>query len=345
MKQFLTLLLVVVSLVASVPDVSAAETRCPPVPLSNIKALLDKAQTQLQLVDYSLALSTLEKTELEFPCVSETLPAETLSTYFVQRGLTMFYLNNEDLAKVSFMRALAVNRDLRWNSRWGMKARETFLDAKEAVIGMQTESVRCPILAPGVTGFVNGHELTQGDSINLWPGQHLLQLRWADGHWEGVMFEVSPGREVPLPLPKQALQPQADSRIATNTDGGQNTQATKKSEGAETDTARTLFYTTAALTGLGLAGTTVFGIQYVQTRNELWSGDYYNDVQDEAKDQLLEKHSRVSVLTNISMGFTAVAAAATTYFFVKKSKKNQTARIWTPWFDGKAGGLALHSTF
>jgi hypothetical protein len=327
-----------------------------------IQDKLNKVLEAIQLVDYPGALATLEETELKLPCVAEIVPTSVLSRLFVYRGLTMFYLGNTELARVAFTRALAIEQTLKWDPRWGSKPRETFLDARAAQLTQletsRPEPVRCPMLATGVQAYINGRELTQGTSTPLLSGVHFLQIRWPDGRWEGTLFEVASGRDIPLPLPKQALL--ADTAAPTpavqpttpSTGEGRRPNDSSNPPSASQETKKVersrgwVPFVGTSVVAVGSSALWVKnGLTYFQTRSELFSGDYYSDVDSDEKDLLLAANQKAARRANLAGGLTVLSVGASIFLFPRVVDDGVALDRVSPLLLPGGGGLALSGHF
>ncbi len=345
-----------------------ASPLCSPVELQTIEMLLDRAEDSIELVDYAPALSTLDKIELEVRCVQDVVPAAYLSRMHVLRGLVKFYLGDLEQAYRSFQNAIAVDRHLRWDKKHGVKAGEAFLEAKEDSLDLQPQPLYCPLLVPGIQVYLDGRGLTQGESSTHLPGDHFLQIRWPDGHWEGSFFELPSNRRVSLPLPNDAIlaeesvkpvgsgdAPASDGKLESD---GESSASPEGSPGIGSEfgaraaePGRGPAYVASGATVVGLAGVVVFGLNYRRTAAELVSGDYYQDADDPEKDALLRANARYAYLTTASWALTGVSLAATIYFGVRSGpshsdthRDDREARL-TPWFSPSGAGVVVSKSF
>ncbi len=356
MKQFVALLCLWLYCLAAGPVARAAESQCPDIPLKTIQELLANTLEQIQQVEYPTALSTLEEADLKLPCVQELVPPQVLSRLFVSRGLIMYYLGNLPLAENGFLRALAVEPGLRWEPKYGSRPRESFLDAREKSLGHSPIELLSPMLALGVQVFVDGRELTQGVRTTFPPGTHFLQIRWSDSHWDGSFFELVSGRELPLPVPRQALlevvpPPQPAPIVTPKKVPGQETQPARMEPRSASEPSRppsrVPFMVATGVASASLGSSIYFGIAWFTTRDKLLSGNYYQDVESDEKNRLLEQNLTASILAPISIGVTVVAtgSAVLLYHLSTPRAEKQPTSLLVPWLSPSSAGLVFHHRF
>lgn len=338
---FLWMLLLLCLLGLGSQPAQAAGDDCSPVPLKSLNEQLGLVTENIDLVDYPAALKALEKTERLLPCVNEVVPTTTLARIYLVRGLTMFYLDNKDGAKSAFVKALALEPTLRWDPAFGQKARETFQDARDLVIGRKPSSVKVPPLAKGVKVFVDGKAIVPDVPLELLPGAHLLQIQWTSGLWDGFTFETSAGRELPLPLPEQAL---AGAPRSTSSGGKPPPSAPSSSDSAQANVPLIAF---GGLAVAGLVSTVGFGYLWNSTALELTQ--YFSNETDptrvEERERLLRLNAMGAWGTDASLVVTALATGGTVYFFLNPPEGGQARRSIVPVFTPSYAGLVLQGSF
>lgn len=346
-------LLLLAGLLSSPGLVYADSGQCPPTSLDQISKQLESAREQLQLVDYPAALIELEKAEQLLPCANEAVLPPVLARFHMVRGLTMFYLGNVEGARNAFMRALSIDPTVKWDTQFGQRPRETFLDAREQNLSRPTVAVKCPSLANGVKVFVDGKPVTSGDVSTLPVGNHFLQITWTDGRWEGTFFDVTPGRE-DLLLPRQALKGESGGSSSNN-----NRKPPQNSEPSG-EKSKLPLYVSAGVAGVGALSTIGFGLMYQSTWNKITTDFDSDDVAvvdgevvpvnpDLVK--LYNQHSFAAYATDISLVLTLAGAGTATWLFLSDRNSDDQAsaphKTWTvgPVFSPHLAGLVIQGQF
>lgn len=333
------------------PTVHAENGQCPATSLDQISKQLESAREQLQLVDYPAALVELEKAEQMLPCASEAVTPSVLARFHMVRGLTMFYLGNQDGARNGFMRALSIDSTVKWDTQFGQRPRETFLDAREQNLSRPIVNVKCPPLGKGVQIYVDGKPIGSGESASLPVGNHFQQISWPDGRWEGTFFDVTPGREELL-LPRQALKGEGGGSVSTSGNGGGRKPPTEAPNfTGSSSNSRLPFYISAGVAGAGLLSSAGFGLMYNNTWKKITTDFGSDDVAivdgevvptDEALISLYNRHTFAAYATDVSLVLTVVGAGSATWFFLTGQNNEQASAPHHTWMVSPV--LAPHLT-
>ncbi len=332
---------------------AAADEPCEPVPLAQVEQLTAGAYLDIQLVDYPAALAKLDTARETLPCVAEPVPATFLADYYLFRGLLLHYWKDPRDAQAQFSNALAVLPSLRWRSDFGQRPRSTFLDAREARMDFRDAEASCPLLAPGVSAYVDGREASQGATSALPAGEHFLQIRGADGSWLGRFFTVSSGEHLALPVPEAARRQRAAPPGAEGSQGdvsGARPFLPEPSAGESRLVPSPVpVYLAAGVSAAALGSAAYFGARYWSTRVKLYGGGYTNSTEDPQKALLLEQNYRAAILADVSIAV-ALAGAGTAYGLARwrnrRSAENGLAvTAIVPFFSPRATGLQAHGVF
>lgn len=331
----------------------AEDSQCPPVPIERVSRQLETAREQIQLVDYPAALTELEKVEQMLPCATEAVPPQLLSRFQFLRGLTMFYLGNEQGARNAFMRALSFDQSLKWDTQFGQRPRETFLDAREQSLSRPTNAIKCPPLASGVKVYVDGKLVASGESLSLATGTHFQQIHWPSGRWEGTFFDLTPGREE-LALPRQALAQGDGPRTSGNT----GTQTRPPRVDLEPSTGRSMgkipFYLSSGVAVAGAASAITFGVIYNQTATKIRENYDQGDLDEQGNPKsddlkaLYQTHVTSAYAADASLVLTALGAGGAVFFLLTGNDDEHSASrspSFAPVVVPGMVGLLVHGEF
>ncbi len=287
---------------------------CTPVSLAEVEKLTSDAYLDIQLVDYPAAIAKLDAARNAFPCLTEPVAVSTLTDYYLFRGLALYYREDREGAVAQFSQALAVDPSLRWRTEFGQRPRSAFLDAREIRLEVASGAVHCPLLAPGVSAYVDGREATQGDTWELPAGEHLLQVLRSDGQWQGHFFTVPEDEEIPLPVPDEVRLRTRLFRLGRDSQPAEgDTESTEeRGRAAWLQDPSLPVYAAAGVSGVALVSAGYFGVRYWSTRTRLYGGGYTSTEDDPEKEQLLTDNYRAAILADVSLAV-AVVAAGTAY--------------------------------
>ncbi len=161
------------------------------------KAVEDARRAVLTL-EYEATLQKLIEVRKSLPCLTGTIPAETLGTLYFYQGLMLMNLES-DGADDAFRDAAAVAPLLQEDREHETRVREAWAAARDQVTRMTGELV-VPNLPADATVYLNGRPTEVGtEPISVYPGVHLLQIATEDHRLFGTLLRVRPGETTLVP--------------------------------------------------------------------------------------------------------------------------------------------------
>ncbi len=161
------------------------------------KAVEDARRAVLTL-EYEATLQKLIEVRKSLPCLTGTIPAETIATLYFYQGLMLMNLGREG-ADEAFRDAAAVAPLLQEDREHETRVREAWAAAREEVTRMTGELV-VPNLPSDATVYLNGRPTEVGtEPISVYPGVHLLQVTTEDHRLFGTLLRVRAGETTLVP--------------------------------------------------------------------------------------------------------------------------------------------------
>lgn len=342
---------------------TARAADCTPSSLSQVTVLLEQARQKIYLVKYDESLEKLTSAESMLPCLTETIPRESLSHLYLLQGVAAFLKGDESGATESFRKAVAIDRGTRWDEKFGQRPREVFVEAKEAALMAPKAQVRIPELKSRVLVYFDGEPNASGASLQLLPGRHFMQIKADDRIAGNVFVDVAAGREMLAPVPPEYVRSTPVAAHETSGSTEANTGTSVKSETPakvpEPKEERPPFdktrlrmpsYVVMGVGGAALVSAGAFGVLTFLTSKELRDNCYANrDTCTDGSDKqtLFDKQRTTALITDASLGAAVLfgGVGATLYLLSRPADSTASMAGLYPWATLSSVGLGWHGSF
>lgn len=329
------------------PDVASAQAAiCQPLPVDEVREMLEEAESRIALLDYNAALSTLTRLQTQLPCAQGVVGRDQLISLHIFKGVTWYFLEKEEGSVQAFSNALTIDPGYYWDEGLGERPRALFDKADAAAATRTPEAIEVPALAEGAMVAVDGSQVVPGEVLHLLPGEHLLQFRPADAPWGGRYFTVTAGAPN-LPVPASLLRPAPEPTPQPAPTDEPQPETRPTPSGPNPALVQAGIWGGAAVTTAGGLTWVIGGTRYLADRRLILE-TYYADETDPdliaERDAALEHNARLARISNTGLALTVVGAGVTT-FSLWLSSRNDAPVTATPWVAPGAGGLLLSGRF
>ncbi len=171
----------------------AAAPECVETSPADAQAAIEDARRAVITLEYESTLAKLEEVRRSLPCLTGTIPTETIAQLYFYEGLFKLNLGKEEEADQAFYDAAAVMPLLQEEREHATAVRERWAAAREAVT-RDTGTLVIPDLPADAIAYVDGRPLQEGSqTATVYPGVHLLQVWGDDKKLHGTLMRVRPG--------------------------------------------------------------------------------------------------------------------------------------------------------
>lgn len=163
------------------------------------QAAIEDAKRAVLTLEYAPTIAKLEEVRKSLPCLTGTLPTESLAKLYFYEGLFKLNTGDEEGANQAFQDAAAVLPLLQEDREFETKVREKWAAARDFVT-KNTGTLVVPNLPKDAIAYVNGTPLQAGvQSTTVYPGAHLLQVWGDDRKLHGTLMRVRQGETSLVP--------------------------------------------------------------------------------------------------------------------------------------------------
>ena len=150
------------------------------------------AETQISIdLDYPQAQSNLRGARLSLKCLREPAQREVLWKMYFLEGIAEYFSENEGKAQLAFTRALAVKPNEAYGKGYPTQAKTVYVLAQEKLLDKERAFVVGGMRGAEQQGglFLDGLHVEEG-FVQVFPGEHLVQIRDGNGNFAGAIFSL-----------------------------------------------------------------------------------------------------------------------------------------------------------
>lgn len=185
--------------VSSFHSGTAFASDCVDTSPADAQAAIEDARRAVLTMEYDATLAKLEEVRKSLPCLTGTIPQETLALLYFFQGVLQYNKGDVETAKQSFNDAAAVQPLLQEDREHDSKVRELWATIRDEIT-KTTGVLVVPNLPKDAIGYVDGRPLQAGSSqATVYPGVHLLQVMGDDRKLHGTLMRVRPGETSLVP--------------------------------------------------------------------------------------------------------------------------------------------------
>lgn len=181
------------------PTEKASAADCVDTSPADAQAAIEDARRAVLTMEYDATLTKLEEVRKSLPCLTGTIPQETLGLLYFFQGVLKFNKGDTEGATQAFQDAAAVQPLLQEDREHDSKVRELWASTRDAIT-KTTGTLIVPNLPKNSVAYVDGRPLQAGSQqATIYPGVHLLQVMGDDRKLHGTLMRVRAGESSLVP--------------------------------------------------------------------------------------------------------------------------------------------------
>lgn len=177
----------------------ASGAECVDTSPADAQQAIEDARRAVLTLEYDATLAKLEQVRKSLPCLTGTLPQDSLALLYFFEGVLKYQKGLKDEAMQPLKDAASVQPLLQEDREYESELRELWASSRD-LITRTTGVLMVPNLPKNAVAYVDGRPLQSGSSqANVYPGVHLLQVTGDDGKLHGTLMRVNAGESTLVP--------------------------------------------------------------------------------------------------------------------------------------------------